>query len=344
MNHAETQSGAPYQGAHRATAVAYDADEHACNLTDWQQRYDQISAGQFRGSITELASDGLQVFHEFTSQSLHQNCNVWPDSIWLGIAATPGADSRINGIAVGDNELMCRPGDCEFELMTPENHHIYGIVARREELIRTAQIQGVEIDWRDFSAHERLSLPEKTMTDLRFLLHRLLREPTVLPGARLQQDLVMMALLEILQQESPKRETAPSYQRRKRVVERAVAHMEAHRDQPVTITELCNRVGASRRTLQYSFDSIVGVSPVQYLRVTRLNGVRRGLLKADRGTTVADIAAEWGFLHLSQFAKDYRELFGEKPSDTLEKHPPLQAEQERRSHVRPHPASPFTPG
>lgn len=323
MNHLNPRTFAPNECSHLATAIAYDADEHACNLTNWQQRYDQISAGQFLGSITELSGEQLQVFHEFTSQSLHQTCNVWPDSIWLGIAAEPGADSRINGIGVGDNELMCRPGNCEFELMTPEQHHIYGIVARKAELVRSAELQGIEINWRDFSAHARLSIPAQTMANLRFLLHRLLREPTVLPGARLQQDIIMMALLEILDRERPSAETAPSYTRRKRVVDRVIAYMEANREQPVMITELCSRVGASRRTLQYSFESIVGVSPVQYLRATRLNGVRRGLLKAKPGTTVADVAAEWGFLHLSQFAKDYRELFGEKPSDTLEKYAPL---------------------
>ena len=33
--------------------------------------------------------------------------------------------------------------------------------------------------------------------------------------------------------------------------------------------------------------------------------------------SVQDIAASWGFWHLSQFATDYRKLFGVRPSDTL---------------------------
>ncbi|GHU15365.1 hypothetical protein AGMMS50225_28560 [Betaproteobacteria bacterium] len=33
--------------------------------------------------------------------------------------------------------------------------------------------------------------------------------------------------------------------------------------------------------------------------------------------TVGDIAARWGFWHLSHFAADYKEMFGELPSDTL---------------------------
>ncbi|CAG9232914.1 hypothetical protein BVI1335_880001 [Burkholderia vietnamiensis] len=30
-----------------------------------------------------------------------------------------------------------------------------------------------------------------------------------------------------------------------------------------------------------------------------------------------DVAAAWGFWHLSQFATDYRRMFGKRPSETL---------------------------
>ena len=319
MKHPHFTPDAPIKRNSMTTATADDANEHASNLTNWEQCYDQISSGQFHGSITEIAFNGLQVFHEFTSHQLHQNCNVWPDSIWLGIAANKGSDSRINGISLGDNDLMCRPGNREFELITPQNHDIYGIVVRKEEMIRSADSQGMNINWSDFATYERLAIPESFMVNLRFLLHRLLRETTVLPGAKLQQDIITMALLEILQSQQPCAETAQSYTRRKQVVDRVTDYLEANKDRPIQITELCKAVGASRRTLQYSFESIVGISPIQYLRATRLNGARRSLLVARAETTVADIAADWGFLHLSQFTKDYRELFGERPSETRER-------------------------
>jgi AraC family transcriptional regulator, ethanolamine operon transcriptional activator len=47
--------------------------------------------------------------------------------------------------------------------------------------------------------------------------------------------------------------------------------------------------------------------------------VRRALRQAAPGVTIQDIASHWGFWHLSQFAQDYRQLFGELPSDTLHK-------------------------
>jgi len=54
------------------------------------------------------------------------------------------------------------------------------------------------------------------------------------------------------------------------------------------------------------------------LRTIRLNGARRDLRNAAScHATVQDIAAAWGFWHLSQFASDYKDLFGELPSASL---------------------------
>ncbi len=320
MSQPETGSDAPKGGGMPHQVEAFDADEHAGNLTDWEQKYDQISAGTFHGTITELPlADGLQVFHEYTSQTLHQQCNIWPDSAWFGIAADKGAQGRINGMELAEHELMCRPGNSPFELLTPEKHHIYGIVAKHEELERMADVQQLALDWKELNGNERLSMPLKTMADLRVVLNRMLREPSVLPASRMQHDIIMMALLEILECQSPVTSRAPSYERRKRVVDQVREYIAENRHKPVTITELCDQVFVSRRTLQYSFESIIGMSPVQYLRLSRLNGVRRDLLCACADKGVTEVAAAWGFMHLGQFAKDYRELFGELPSQTLEK-------------------------
>jgi len=296
---------------------AMDADEHAHNLTDWQQEYDQIGSGSFYGKISELPLGNLQVFHEHTNQALHQKCNVWPESVWLGLPLDPYADSRINGLSVSHNDIMCRPGNCEFELMTPDDFDIFGIVVSYSALQKMADIQDIAIHWSDLIHHDRLSVPEKTLGALRFLLTRLLSQQTNEHQSRLQYDIVMMALLEILKKESPNDQVTPSYHRRKLVVDHVRDYLNQLPEKAVTITELCNHTNVSRRTLQYCFESIVGISPVQYLRMSRLNSVRRALSMASAEQSIADTASHWGFWHLSQFAKDYRELFGEKPSDTL---------------------------
>jgi AraC family ethanolamine operon transcriptional activator len=102
------------------------------------------------------------------------------------------------------------------------------------------------------------------------------------------------------------------------VVSRAQDYIREHIDEPLTVEDLCRVLGVSRRTLQYSFQEVLQLNPVSYLRATRLNGARRMLKTADpKRHSVQDIAARWGFWHLSHFAKDYRRMFGELPSETL---------------------------
>jgi AraC-like DNA-binding protein len=111
----------------------------------------------------------------------------------------------------------------------------------------------------------------------------------------------------------------PTLERRKKLVDRACELMMGHADEPLSILEVCSRVGTSRRKLNYCFQDVLGTTPIKYLRSLRLNSVRRALRQAAPGVTIQDIASHWGFWHLSQFAQDYRQLFGELPSDTLHK-------------------------
>ncbi|WCN07785.1 helix-turn-helix domain-containing protein [Marinomonas mediterranea] len=297
---------------------AFDADLHAENLTNWNQEYDQTSRGSFFGSITELAFDDLQVFQEYTSQALQQKCIVWPDSVWLGIPVENQEASRINGLSIHPHTIMCRPGDYEFQLTTPEDYNLYGMVVQLESLMKTAAIHGVELNWKELMQHGRLALPEQTLRDVRVVLQRMLDMSTHTKANRMSYDVLMMALLEVLKEETPQPASTQTFHRRKEVVDTARRFIEAHPDVPLTVTDLCEVANVSRRTLQYSFESIIGISPIQYLRISRLNGARRNLIKSDIDTTVSDVAATWGFWHLSQFAKDYRNLFGERPSQTLD--------------------------
>jgi len=312
-------ANAPSKSTRLTILEANDADLHAHNLSDWQQQYDQIGAGSFYGSISELQFRDLQVFKEHTSQALRQSCNVWSDSIWIGLPACAEQDVRINGIKIEEDQVMCRPGDIDFELVTPEEFDIFGMVISHAKLINAAERQNIEINWHDLIHQGRLCIPHDTIQAMRLVLQRLLAPARFNMPAKLAQDMVMMSILEVLQKELPAPLQGSSYQRRKAVVDNAKGFLDSHPDSPVTIADLCEICHVSRRTLQYSFDSILGISPLQYLRISRLNGVRRALHQANPGTQIAEVAAQWGFWHLSQFAQDYKQLFGELPSQTLHK-------------------------
>ena len=94
--------------------------------------------------------------------------------------------------------------------------------------------------------------------------------------------------------------------------------MEANLHRPVTLKDICQAVFASRRSLIYGFEDIFGMGPMSYLKMLRLNGVRRALLVADpQFNKVQDIASDWGFWHRGHFCQDYKEMFGQTPLKTL---------------------------
>lgn len=90
--------------------------------------------------------------------------------------------------------------------------------------------------------------------------------------------------------------------------------------QDLTLEDLCSAAQVSHRTLVYAFRDHYGIPPKRFLVVYRLNGVRRDFFRhGHAGTKIIDVASHWGFWHMGQFASDYRRLFGELPSTTLNK-------------------------
>lgn len=296
------------------TVLAHDADELASKLTNWQQRYDQVSAGRFDGALTERHLPRLQVFRESLSQAVRQSCRVWPDAIWFGLP-DHNDTTRINGRQAGTDTLMVRPGNVEFELVTPSDYNIYGIVASRQLLEDTAARQGCQIDWQRLQAAEVLQVDGAARAAcLRTLAAALSGGPA---QANDPSACVLESLLDLLDHNGGEPAANPSLQRRRRVVEQARAYIDAHLSDPeaVTVPQLCEQVHVSRRTLQYCFEDVLGMSPLLYMRMLRLNGARRELLDGGPGgAAIGAVAGAWGMSNFSQFSSDYRKMFGVCPS------------------------------
>jgi AraC family ethanolamine operon transcriptional activator len=104
-----------------------------------------------------------------------------------------------------------------------------------------------------------------------------------------------------------------------RVIAEISRYIEQTGHYPLTITELCKIAHVSRRTLHYCFEQELGVSPIQYIRDCRLNEIRRLLLKGETELIIADLAVDYGFFHISTFNAHYKQLFGETPTQTMQR-------------------------
>jgi AraC-like DNA-binding protein len=100
-------------------------------------------------------------------------------------------------------------------------------------------------------------------------------------------------------------------------VRRAEQFIEANWDQPISIEELARVTNVSARSLFSSFKAGRGCSPMEFVKRVRLGRARQKLSRPDTGTSVTEVAFACGFGNPGHFARDYRENFGETPSETL---------------------------
>ncbi|MEU6378609.1 AraC family transcriptional regulator [Streptomyces sp. NPDC046909] len=99
---------------------------------------------------------------------------------------------------------------------------------------------------------------------------------------------------------------------------RAVAYIEDHPHQPLSVAEIAAAAHVSIRALQYAFRTQLDTTPMTYLRRVRLALAHQDLSAAEGGgATVEAIAARWGFPHPGRFAAAYRRAYGTTPSTTL---------------------------
>lgn len=86
--------------------------------------------------------------------------------------------------------------------------------------------------------------------------------------------------------------------------------------QPIYSEEIARELGLSVRTMHDVVRRYRGMSLHRYLRLRRLWLVRQRLLAG--ADSVKAVALAFGFWHLSDFSRSYRDQFGETPSQTLE--------------------------
>jgi len=142
----------------------------------------------------------------------------------------------------------------------------------------------------------------------------LLDRPEVARG--IEQSLIE-AMVDCLQPQAVASADVP-LRHRSQIMQRLRDVLDELGDAPLYVPELCTRLAIASRTLRAVCHEYLGMGPKKYLYLRRMHLVRRALRTATSdGTTVTDIATQFGFWELGRFSVEYKALFGEAPSRTL---------------------------
>ncbi|MBI1619159.1 GlxA family transcriptional regulator [Aquamicrobium sp. cd-1] len=87
--------------------------------------------------------------------------------------------------------------------------------------------------------------------------------------------------------------------------------MEANLAEPLSLLEIADHVGLSRRQIERLFRQEMGRSPARYYLEIRLDRARHLLIQSTM--PVVEVAVACGFVSASHFSKCYRELYARSP-------------------------------
>ena len=253
---------------------------------------------------------------------------AWPDGlITVGFVLEAPAHATVNGFACPPLSIQLYCEGCELSYRSPPGSAWFAYLVERERIQQAAlqlfgrplpipdtgslSVQPEEIDGRRIAAAiqaffalgayphpsqaiEALcrTMEEQLHYDLACALHNGRRQDRSWEARRVAQ--------------------------RRSVMVHAEEYLRANISETFSLSELAGAAGISARTLEHRFLETYGVTRMKWFRSMKLNGIRSELQQS-RGTgeRISDIAMRWGFLHLGRFAEEYRQLFGERPRDTL---------------------------
>jgi AraC-like DNA-binding protein len=100
---------------------------------------------------------------------------------------------------------------------------------------------------------------------------------------------------------------------------RVLDWLRCHLSEPIELEKLAQIGGIRPRTLETHFKIFLQTTPLGWVRRTRLARARRELQRSAPSATVTDVALSNGFNQLGRFAAQYRRVFGELPSTTIQR-------------------------
>ncbi|SFQ47603.1 AraC-type DNA-binding protein [Geopseudomonas sagittaria] len=103
--------------------------------------------------------------------------------------------------------------------------------------------------------------------------------------------------------------------------ERVVQFIEENLKKNISLDQMAAVARMSPRSLYNLFEKRANTTPMNYIRRLKLERIHTYLSDPEsKIRSITEVALDYGFLHLGRFAENYRNAFGELPSDTLRQH------------------------
>lgn len=301
-----------------------DSEALAAMLGEWGVELTQLSRSRDTSWFAWAELSGLK----FRSTSLtgrhHIGGSVPAGSVVMQFDLGSDGPRRFGGQALGGDDILVGLGGAAIDFTSPEHNHGMNFSFPETVVAKAVALRAPDADiFSRGAAHFIMSDCGLAVARIRALTNAAFGPAGRPPGPHAWRhaysdilDALVGTLLLPWSREPLVSFRAPHYQRLP-IVRRIDDFMRANLGDPLTLQDLCAIARASERAVEYAFRDTYGVGAKQYLRLLRLNQVRRELKSLQpEEATVTSTAHRYGFWHMGHFSAAYRRLFGETPRET----------------------------
>lgn len=285
------------------------------DIAPWDLRFRQLEPGRMSVRVSIVEGENLSILGFQSNLKLHQIGAAPTGRVTLGIPASGGVP-KWRGTPAETGSLISFGSGEEFDGISCGRFHGLTFSMSEKYFDMMCDRLGLpnEVRSRAFGVLDANTQSSQRGGVLRSAIDLLDGNGPPF-SAEVEEDMMLALVLSAVEDDARLvDQTTPAVRAAARHRALEAMHELAHK--APRISEICIASGVGWRTLDRAFKEHFGIGPKAYLDILRLSIVRRELIRSGPELAVSRVADRMGFSHMSQFAKDYKLLFGELPTET----------------------------
>jgi len=299
----------------KQTIICFDSDQLSDVIKGADFELYQMEKGSFRANLFQ-ASVGQGIINRGEySLSVLTKGSLSQDYMTCGFVHDIKSEGCLNGSEMQKHDILLGdeggPLDCNFGANTLWSSFQF----KREDLLKT----GISLT-QDNSKLYRFDKDTQVSFSLKLSeIFTYLEKVNNDLALSINADMLYNHLLSIYAQAF---DTSTSIIHLKRseavLLAKKIYHfLNENATKPIQMIDLTALTGKSERTIGRIFKKYFGIAPYAYLKLHRLHLIRHQLIQGE-DSTIGDIAMQHGFMQMGYFGSEYKKLFNETPSQTLQ--------------------------
>lgn len=297
---------------HKESYSFFDSDTLSEALDGGNFKVEQLDTGYFQADLTTIDLGSSMIDKGHYTRSVLFKGQFDPDFLTLGFNLHSKQASIINGLPFKDNDLMIFEEGEDVDYVAAADT-IWSTFQCREDDLRRMGVVTEKLH----TLYHFDNVQLETKMQLQAFFHDIENNQRYYTDAMIYNHVLSIYAKALTYKTDGKH---IKQQESLHFAKKIYTYIKDHSHHAIQMIELTELIGMSERTVERIFKKHFGVTPYSYLKFHRLNLIRKELLYcSSEKPHITRIATKYGFTHIAYFGQEYKKLFGETPSQTVQR-------------------------